>query len=321
MDLEFTINEQTCRLDDKRQQAVNLSENYLVLSFTFTEDWEDTGKFVLYPMEDGTVLRQGINNDKTVVPADVLTGDKFYFTVYGVNNNERITTNLVKVNLLKSGYTDDAITPGEDELTPSVVEEIYLALDSKVANTTFEPEINSVNQDIETIYNTFNTKSDLGHKHKVADITDFPSNVSYFTNDTGYLVSEDIENKVDKETGKGLTTNDFTNQYKSLIDNSQSLRIASVDQTSTRDQFTATIPNLTVNHSTIVGLLNSKGYNNDNATLNVNNVEKPIYVGNAPIRMYEWAFGRIGLFVYVTWTSINSGNGAWVLLNPYNSGG
>ena len=257
MDLEFTINEQTCRLDDKRQQVVNLSENYLVLSFTFSEDWESTGKFVLYPMEDGTVLRQGINNDKTVVPADVLTGDKFYFTVYGINNNERITTNLVKVNLLKSGYTDDAVTPGEDELTPSVVEEIYIALEEKVV----------------------------------------------------------------KETGKGLSTNDFTNQYKSLIDNSQSLRIAAVDQTSTRDQFTATIPNLTVNHSTIIGLLNSKGYNNDNATLMVNDVEKPVYVGNAPIRMYEWAFGRIGLFVYVTWTSINSGNGAWVLLNPYNSGG
>ena len=257
MDLEFTINNQTCRIKDKRQQVVNLSENYLALKFTFSNDWSSTGKFVLYPMEDGTVLRQGINNNKTVVPADVLTGDKFYFTVYGVNNNERITTNLVKVNLLKSGYTDDAVTPGEDELTPSVVEEIYIAL----------------------------------------------------------------EEKVNKETNKGLSSNDFTDQYKSLIDKSTTLKIGAIDQTSTRDQFTATIPDLTITKRTIIGLMNNKGYNNDNATLNVNNVEKPIYVGNAPIRMYEWAFGRIGLFVYVTWTSINSGNGAWVLLNPYNSGG
>jgi hypothetical protein len=98
-------------------------------------------------MEDGTVLRQGINNNKTVVPATVLTGDRFHFTVYGINNNERITTNLVKVNLLKSGYTPDAVTPGEDELTPSVVEEIYLALD---------------------------TKSLVGHTHTMSNITDLP---------------------------------------------------------------------------------------------------------------------------------------------------
>ena len=151
MDLEFTINEQICRIKDKRQQVVDLSENYLVLSFAFSDDWVNTGKFVLYPMTDGTVLRQGISNDKTVVPADVLTGDKFYFTVYGINNNERITTNLVKVNLLKSGYTPDAVTPGEDELTPSALEEIYMALDEKAdINTVYtKTEIDNLIHDME----------------------------------------------------------------------------------------------------------------------------------------------------------------------------
>ena len=151
MDLEFTINEQICRIVDKRQQVVDLSENYLVLSFAFSDDWANTGKFVLYPMEDGTVLRQGISNNKTVVPADVLVGDKFYFTVYGINNNERITTNLVKVNLLKSGYTPDAVTPGEDELTPSALEEIYMALDEKAdINTVYtKTEIDNLIQDMQ----------------------------------------------------------------------------------------------------------------------------------------------------------------------------
>lgn len=31
--------------------------------------------------------------------------------------------------------------------------------------------------------------------------------------------SEDLSNKVDKETGKGLSTNDFTNSYKEKVDN------------------------------------------------------------------------------------------------------
>ena len=197
MDLEFTIENQTCRIKDKRQQVVNLSENYLVLSFTFSEDWESTGKFVLYPMEDGTVLRQGINNNKTVVPADVLTGDKFYFTVYGVNNNERITTNLVKVNLLKSGYTPDAITPGEDELTPSVVEEIYLALDEKVGVPTFEAEIEGINNNIELINQELDNKSDLGHTHPVSDITE----AIYTKTEVDNLI-HDLQNKIQFELDK-----------------------------------------------------------------------------------------------------------------------
>ena len=182
MDLEFTINEQICRIVDKRQQAVDLSENYLVLSFTFSDDWENTGKFVLYPMPDGTVLRQGINNNKSVVPADVLTGDRFYFTVYGINNNERITTNLVKVNLLKSGFTDDAVTPGEDELTPSVVEEIYLALDGK-ANT--------------------------NHTHIMEDITDLP--VFYTKNEVDNLI-HNIQNSIQFKLAKNIIQTDETLQ-------------------------------------------------------------------------------------------------------------
>ena len=253
MDLEFTINEQTCRLDDKRQQVVNLSENYLVLSFTFSDDWESTGKFVLYPMEDGTVLRQGINNDKTVVPADVLTGDKFYFTVYGINNNERITTNLVKVNLLKSGYTDDAITPGEDELTPSVVEEIYLALEEKVV----------------------------------------------------------------KETGKGLTSNDFSNGYRNFIDQSRTIRLNSTTNTSTTSKYVVTISGTDFNvaHGTMVGVLNVTGDNTDGATLNVNGSgDKPMYKDNAVITMGAFPNKSFKLFVYVTWSTINGGNGAWLMI-------
>ena len=169
MDLEFTINEQICRIKDKRQQVVDLSENYLVLSFTFSDDWASTGKFVLYPMNDGTVLRQGINNNKSVVPADVLTGDKFYFTVYGINNNERITTNLVKVNLLKSGYTPDAITPGEDELTPSVVEEIYLILDNK---------------------------ANISHTHIMEDITNLPE---LYTRQEIDTIIDNIQNNIKLE--------------------------------------------------------------------------------------------------------------------------
>lgn len=45
-------------------------------------------------------------------------------------------------------------------------------------------------------------KSDVGHTHTKSAITDFPTTVSSFTNDAGYLTShQDISGKVDKSTG------------------------------------------------------------------------------------------------------------------------
>lgn len=45
-----------------------------------------------------------------------------------------------------------------------------------------------------------------------------PNNVSYFTNDAGYLTQhQDISGKVDKVTGKGLSTNDYTTAEKNKL--------------------------------------------------------------------------------------------------------
>lgn len=49
-------------------------------------------------------------------------------------------------------------------------------------------------------------------------IPEVPTNVSSFTNDAGYLTQhQDISGKVDKETGKGLSTNDYTTSEKNKL--------------------------------------------------------------------------------------------------------
>ena len=47
--------------------------------------------------------------------------------------------------------------------------------------------------------------------------SELPTKVSELTTDTGYLVASDISGKVDKVDGKGLSTNDFTNDYVSMV--------------------------------------------------------------------------------------------------------
>lgn len=56
--------------------------------------------------------------------------------------------------------------------------------------------------------------------NKVTISATVPTTVSSFTNDAGYLTAhQDISGKVDKVTGKDLSTNDFTDAYKNQLDN------------------------------------------------------------------------------------------------------
>ena len=61
------------------------------------------------------------------------------------------------------------------------------------------------------------------HSHSKSDITDFPTiptKTSELNNDSGFLTShQDLSNYVQKETGKGLSTNDLTTILKQNYDN------------------------------------------------------------------------------------------------------
>lgn len=60
-----------------------------------------------------------------------------------------------------------------------------------------------------------NDYNDLDNKPTIPTI---PTDVSAFTNDAGYLTQhQDISGKVDKEVGKGLSTNDYSNADKTKV--------------------------------------------------------------------------------------------------------
>ena len=81
----------------------------------------------------------------------------------------------------------------------------------------------------QTNITNWNNKSDFSGNYN--DLTNkptiptVPTKVSAFTNDVGYLTEhQDISGKVDKETGKGLSTNDFTTTYKNNVDSNTTAR-------------------------------------------------------------------------------------------------
>ena len=130
MDLEYIVTNQVIERTDRNKPA-NLSQEYLELSFTFSDDWSGLAKFALFKTSEGT-LRTALSQDKVLVPASVLSNNKFLFSVYGVDGDDlRITTNLVRVNLLESGFTHDTINDDTELDDPTTVEEIYTEISKK----------------------------------------------------------------------------------------------------------------------------------------------------------------------------------------------
>ena len=131
MILEFEVNNQILTGTDN-DKIVNLSNKYLGMTFTFkTSDWNDKVKFALFRTRGSGAYKVALDNDSLTVPHEVLTNDYFTFSLYGVNeDNVRITTNIIKVYTIQSGYTSKVENPFPDD-DPGVIEQIYLAINER----------------------------------------------------------------------------------------------------------------------------------------------------------------------------------------------
>lgn len=146
--LEFEVNNQIIKRVDNTE-LVNLSENYLGLSFTFkTNDWNDLAKFVLFTGQGTDTFKIAVVNNTVSVPNEVLTGDYFIFSLYGVSNDVRITTNQIKAYLISSGYTDNVTSDINTDIDLNVVEEIYLAISSHKHTLTDITDLDTVEMEV-----------------------------------------------------------------------------------------------------------------------------------------------------------------------------
>jgi archaellum component FlaC len=130
MFLCFSVDEQTVTRTDTVTGLVNESVDYLGLSFTFKSEgiWDNLDKKIeFYNGEIGVYDLELDNEDKVIVPFEVLTGDYFIFSLYGVSGDLRVTTNRVKVYLKESGFIGDGVAPSDDKRT--VIERINDRID------------------------------------------------------------------------------------------------------------------------------------------------------------------------------------------------
>lgn len=156
--MNFKIQNQQLKQIGETKPA-NHSQEYLELSFEFlTTDWNGLTKFGLFTNQQGLKYRVALTDDKVIVPNSCLADEKFLFSIYGVLDDVRITTNQLTIYLKDSGYVRDVENDIPDD-DPTIVEEIYTAIDTKA--------------DASEMAAALDGKSDVGHTHTKSDVTDF----------------------------------------------------------------------------------------------------------------------------------------------------
>ena len=132
-------------------------------------------------------------------------------------------TRAIRVALNKKAdksYVDDNLTTIDTALDTKVDKEIGKGLSSNDFTNTLKNKLDGIATGAEV-----NVQSDWSVSDSTSDayIQNKPTNVSSFTNDANYTtktyVDDELDDKVDKETGKGLSTNDFTDTLKTKLDN------------------------------------------------------------------------------------------------------
>ena len=140
-----------------------------------------------------------------------------YYTKTQVDN--KIATEIDSINL--SSYAKKSEIPNA---TSDLTNDSNFATQTFVTNKIAEAQLDSGNVDL----SGYATKDELNTK---ANISAIPTKTSQLTNDSNYLTAipyeyvteteleTELTNKVDKVSGKGLSTNDLTNEMVTKINN------------------------------------------------------------------------------------------------------
>ena len=194
MIINFKVNGDTIKTSEKETFYTGNVNSY-ICEFEFSEDWDKAAAFcVMTNGKKSAVLY--IADSKCTVPSEILSGKgTVKLGLYGTDGNKRISTNCVMLKVREGAYEI-----GEDDMTmpiPDVWEQLVSKTVPKIGdNGNWLVWSMTENKYVDTgIYATV----DIGEFYKKSE------------------TDEKLSGKVDKVTGKGLSTNDYTDEEKEKL--------------------------------------------------------------------------------------------------------
>ena len=102
--LTFDVNKQIITRTDNNV-AIADSVDFLTATFSFSEEWDNCSKTVIFRSGD-TIKSLLLENNTCIVPWEVINLGGFKVSVIGVNGNVLITTNVIDIPCGASGYAN-----------------------------------------------------------------------------------------------------------------------------------------------------------------------------------------------------------------------
>ena len=205
--LNFIVTKQKLA-EDENPYVVADSREYLTANFDFSSAWNECSKTAIFKSAEGKAYSVLLDSENScTVPWEVIKYPSFSVSVYGLHEDERITTNSVSVRVLNSGY-EDGKTP--EDPTPTVYEQILgeindieeeldslgtaAACDTGTAagnipilNNDGKLEVSTIPEEaFDAVQSNWSENDDT----EISFIKNKPTNVSSFTNDACYLTTE-----------------------------------------------------------------------------------------------------------------------------------
>lgn len=126
MTLTFYVNNQSLSLNPSQKdvQIASDSKNYLKAKFIFqTSEWKKGLVYALFTHNGKTYkkilgVEEGAAANECYVAPEVIKSGKFSVSLFCDN---RVTTNLIEIPVLKSGYTENI---ENQKATPSIMEQM-----------------------------------------------------------------------------------------------------------------------------------------------------------------------------------------------------
>lgn len=242
--LDFCVSAQTITLDSPTDIAAG-STDYLFCRFNFDDDWDGRQKAYRFSYGSDSYSSQENSDGLVKVPFEVINTPYFSVAVGGYKGTEFVPTVSIQVRVLPNGYgSADASFESGDDPTKGLTSQILEAAEQCKAavisaentvqafESAYKPDIESNTSarhshenidvlDSVTLQKTaaWDAKQDALSDSQIQYISAIPSKADktevYTKTESDILLS----GKVDKVSGKELSSNDFTDSAKSKVDN------------------------------------------------------------------------------------------------------
>ena len=175
------------------EQIVENSINYLFCNFEFSEDWNECSKNA-YFSQNGTIWYVSEVNEENIceIPIEVIkhTGFRMYLVARDVNNNMKITTNIINLNVELSGNGEGekpSITDINSETLNIERQGNIIKIEIKDDYTTDEELQNAINENINL------TNEKLTNYYTKSEVDEIKTNINEKINNEKQELTNTIE--------------------------------------------------------------------------------------------------------------------------------